>query len=419
LVVGVQRPAVDLRRPRRLRVDHAGRPQLGDRVREVVPDPDLERRLDLDDDLLDDGGHRRRADAQRQRQRPLRPHVRHRPCDAVRLLPLGVPGLRHDHDGLDAALAGPAGDVVLERELVARPRERRGREHRHALVVGVQRPAVDLRRPRRNRHDLAGRPQLGDRLCEVVPDPDLERRVDLDDDLLDHHRHRRRADAQRQRQRPLRAHVRHGAGGGGTCTQSDTPDFGPNVHIFDTSMSTTTIQNQLNTDFNNQKDTNTAQFGTGRVAELFKPGTYAVEANVGYYESVAGLGQNPDDVMINGDVTVDAFNSEDAGNATQNFWRSAENLAITPSSGTDRWAVAQAGPFRRIDVHGNLSLAPASNGYASGGYISDTKVSGSVSSVSQQQWYSKDSSFGSWNGGVWNMVFSGVTGAPAQSFPNP
>src|SRR5581483_2374723 len=210
-----------------------------------------------------------------------------------------------------------------------------------------------------------------------------------------------------------------GGGGGGTCTQSDTPDFGPNVHIFDTSMSTTTIQNQLNTDFNNQKDTNTAQFGTGRVAELFKPGTYAVEANVGYYESVAGLGQNPDDVMINGDVTVDAFNSEDAGNATQNFWRSAENLAITPSSGTDRWAVAQAGPFRRIDVHGNLSLAPASNGYASGGYISDTKVSGSVSSVSQQQWYSKDSSFGSWNGGVWNMVFSGVTGAPAQSFPNP
>ena len=92
----------------------------------------------------------------------------------------------------------------------------------------------------------------------------------------------------------------------------------------------------MDADFNLLKDTNTAQFAENRVAELFKPGTYAVTANVGFYQSVAGLGLNPDDVMINGDVTVDAFNSEDAGNATQNFWRSAENLAITPSSGTDR-----------------------------------------------------------------------------------
>ncbi len=206
---------------------------------------------------------------------------------------------------------------------------------------------------------------------------------------------------------------------GGTCVQSDTPAFGPNVHIFDTTMSAATIQAQLNTDFNNQKDTATAQFANGRVAELFKPGTYAVTANVGFYESVAGIGQNPDDVLINGDVTVDAFNASDAGNATQNFWRSAENLAITPSSGADRWAVAQAAPFRRIDVHGGLNLAPASNGYASGGYISDTKVSGTVTSVSQQQWYSKDSTFGGWSGGVWNMVFSGVGGAPSNTFPSP
>lgn len=46
------------------------------------------------------------------------------------------------------------------------------------------------------------------------------------------------------------------------------------------------------------------------------------------------------------------------GNATQNFWRSAENLAITQSNGTDRWAVAQAAPFRRIHVKGGLDLAP-------------------------------------------------------------
>ena len=196
--------------------------------------------------------------------------------------------------------------------------------------------------------------------------------------------------------------------------QSNTPNFGPNVNIFDPSMSSASIQSTLDSVFNTQK---LNQFGTQRYALLFKPGTYSAEANIGYYTSIQGLGQNPDDVTINGDVTVDSFDG--TGNATQNFWRSAENMAINPSAGSDRWAVAQAGPFRRMDVHGGLELYPASYGYASGGYIADTKVSGQVSSVSQQQWYSRDSNFGSWSGSVWNMVFSGVTGAPAQSFPTP
>jgi hypothetical protein len=199
------------------------------------------------------------------------------------------------------------------------------------------------------------------------------------------------------------------------CTgQSNTPNFGPNVDIFDPSMSSSSIQSTLDSVFNTQK---LNQFGTQRYALLFKPGTYSAEANIGYYTSIQGLGQNPDDVTINGDVTVDAFDG--TGNATQNFWRSAENLAINPSSGSDRWAVAQAGPFRRVDVHGGLELYPASYGYASGGYVADTKVSGQASSVSQQQWYTQDSNLGSWSGSVWNMVFSGVSGAPAQSFPNP
>ncbi|MDQ1708975.1 MAG: hypothetical protein QOG49_360, partial [Frankiaceae bacterium] len=103
----------------------------------------------------------------------------------------------------------------------------------------------------------------------------------------------------------------------------------------------------------------------------------------------------------------------------QNFWRSAENLSINTGGGNNRWAVAQAAPFRRIHVVGGLDLFPASFGWASGGYISDTKVDGTVSSASQQQWYSKDSNFGSWNGSNWNMVFSGVTGAPANTFPTP
>ncbi|WP_405774826.1 coagulation factor 5/8 type domain-containing protein [Streptomyces sp. NBC_00859] len=190
-------------------------------------------------------------------------------------------------------------------------------------------------------------------------------------------------------------------------------DLGPNVHVFD--PSTPDIQGQLDSVFKRQES---AQFGTGRDAFFFKPGTYSnINAQLGFYTSIAGLGLSPDDTNINGDVTVDAgwFN----GNATQNFWRSAENLALTPVSGTDRWAVAQAAPFRRMHVKGGLNLAPDGYGWASGGYIADSKIDGVVSPYSQQQWYTRDSSVGGWANGVWNMVFSGVKGAPAQGFPNP
>ncbi|MEV4316660.1 chitobiase/beta-hexosaminidase C-terminal domain-containing protein [Actinocrispum sp. NPDC049592] len=204
----------------------------------------------------------------------------------------------------------------------------------------------------------------------------------------------------------------------GCTTQPDVPNFGPNVRIFDPGMSAGTIQGQLDADFNAQKDTLTAQFAERRVAHLFKPGSYSVNDNVGFYTSVAGLGQNPGDVVINGHITVDAFNASDAGNATQNFWRSAENLAINPAGG-NRWAVAQAAPFRRIDVRGDLQLYPASFGWASGGYIADSRVSGLTASISQQQWYTRDTNYGRWDGGVWNMVFSGTTGAPATTFPTP
>jgi carbohydrate binding protein with CBM56 domain/chitobiase/beta-hexosaminidase-like protein len=202
-------------------------------------------------------------------------------------------------------------------------------------------------------------------------------------------------------------------------TQSDVPNFGPNVRIFDPSMSSTSIQSQLDADFNAQKDTLTAQMANRRIAHLFKPGSYSVHDDVGFYTSVAGLGQNPGDVVINGAITVDAFNASDQGVALQNFWRSAENMAVNPTGGSDRWAVAQAAPFRRMDIRGNLQLYPASYGFASGGYIADTKVSGQTASISQQQWYTRDSNLGSWAGGVWNMVFSGTTGAPATTFPNP
>ncbi|XKK50870.1 discoidin domain-containing protein [Streptomyces sp. ARC14] len=190
-------------------------------------------------------------------------------------------------------------------------------------------------------------------------------------------------------------------------------DLGPNVHVFD--PSTPNIQAKLDEVFDQQE---ASHFGNGRHQFLFKPGTYNnLNAEIGFYTSISGLGLKPDDTTINGDVTVDAgwFN----GNATQNFWRSAENLAVNPVSGTNRWAVSQAASFRRMHVKGGLNLAPNGYGWASGGYIADSKIDGQVGNYSQQQWYTRESSIGGWSNSVWNQTFSGVEGAPATSFPEP
>lgn len=190
-------------------------------------------------------------------------------------------------------------------------------------------------------------------------------------------------------------------------------DLGPNVIVFD--PSTPNIQARLDQVFAQQES---AQFGSGRYQFLFKPGTYnGLNAQIGFYTSISGLGLNPDDTTINGDVTVDA--GWFGGNATQNFWRSAENLALNPVNGTNRWAVSQAAPFRRMHVKGGLNLAPDGYGWASGGYIADSKIDGQVGNYSQQQWYTRDSSIGGWSNAVWNQVFSGTQGAPAQAYPNP
>jgi len=102
------------------------------------------------------------------------------------------------------------------------------------------------------------------------------------------------------------------------------------------------------------------QFGPQRYALLFAPGTYGTSTTplnfqVGYYTMVAGLGQSPGDVVINGSIYV--RNQCDASNsciALNNFWRSLSNLTInvtTPNFGCysgEFWAVSQAAPMRRV-----------------------------------------------------------------------
>ncbi|MFE5548020.1 RICIN domain-containing protein [Streptomyces sp. NPDC056534] len=190
-------------------------------------------------------------------------------------------------------------------------------------------------------------------------------------------------------------------------------DLGPNVVVLDPSMPSATVQGRLDTIFRRQE---TNQFGPERYAVLFKPGTYSNDVNVGFYTQVLGLGTSPDSVTINGAVHVEAdwFPPQ---NATQNFWRGAENLSVTPTGGTDRWAVSQASAYRRMHVRGNLELSDG--GWSSGGFMADTKIDGQVRSGTQQQWLTRNSQLGSWTGSNWNMVFVGSQGVPGTSFPNP
>ncbi|MEW2258852.1 RICIN domain-containing protein [Streptomyces sp. NPDC047869] len=193
---------------------------------------------------------------------------------------------------------------------------------------------------------------------------------------------------------------------------SDDPDLGPNVALFDPSMSAATIQSRLDSIFKQQE---TDQFGSQRYAVLFKPGTYSADVNVGFYTQVLGLGLTPDAVNVNGAVHAEADWFQ--GNATQNFWRGAENLSVTPKNGGDRWAVSQAAAYRRMHLRGNLALDDG--GWSSGGYLADSKIDGQVNSGSQQQWLTRNSQLGGWTGSNWNMVFVGSQGVPGTSFPDP
>ena len=215
---------------------------------------------------------------------------------------------------------------------------------------------------------------------------------------------------------------------GGAARAQALPNLGPNVVVFTPGMPVSQIQATVNAIADQQVSN---QFGTQRYALLFAPGTYGSSATplnfqIGYYTTVAGLGQSPGDVVINGSINVYNQCSGGSCNALNNFWRSLSNLTINvsnPASGCyagEFWAVSQAAPMRRVQVNGNATLmdyctAPSD---ASGGFIADSRFSGGgVTSGSQQQWMTRNSVLDGWSNGVWNQVFSGVTGAPAACFP--
>lgn len=223
-------------------------------------------------------------------------------------------------------------------------------------------------------------------------------------------------DDQRHRFHPARRTVLAGLTAAGAVdavgASARDPDLGTNVVVLDPSMPAAAIQARLDAIFREQER---AHFTDRRHAVLFKPGRYAVDVNVGFFTQVAGLGALPGEVVIDGHVHAEA--DWRGGMALVNFWRGVENLEVRPPGGADRWAVSQAAPYRRMRLRGDLALDDG--GWSSGGFMADCRIDGAIRSGSQQQWFTRNSAIREWRGSNWNMMFMGVEGAPATSFPEP
>ena len=200
------------------------------------------------------------------------------------------------------------------------------------------------------------------------------------------------------------------AGGAAARTQ---PDFGENTLIFSPSMPASAIQAKIDKVYSIERRN---EFGPQRYALLFLPGEYKVNVPIGFYTQVLGLGASPDAVHIAGNVHADA--SAPHNNATTTFWRAAEGFSVSPAGGTMQWAVSQAAPFRRMHVRGSMVLNQ-DHGWASGGWMADDRIDGTVDSGTQQQWFARNTEWGRWTGANWNMVFVGDAHAPADTWPEP
>jgi hypothetical protein len=188
--------------------------------------------------------------------------------------------------------------------------------------------------------------------------------------------------------------------------------LGNNVFVFEPGMDMKEVQNLIDTIFKWQSYRK-SEFSKNRFALLFKPGKYNLDVKISYYMQVLGLGASPEDVVIVGAVRS---NTTHGNSVLTNFWRSVENLTVIPATdSTNIWGVSQAAPLRRVYIKGNLQLFD--KGYASGGFLADSKIEGTVSSGPQQQWFSRNTEWKKWSGGVWNMMFMGVQGAPLENWP--
>src|ERR1700675_497456 len=105
------------------------------------------------------------------------------------------------------------------------------------------------------------------------------------------------------------------------ATKGAKPKFGPNVMVFDPSMSSQAIQKQIDAVYATQEHN---EFGEQRNALLFLPGNYSRDVPVGFYTEVIGLGASPDATRVGGNMHGAA--NHEHKRATTTFWTAAEGL---------------------------------------------------------------------------------------------
>ena len=192
----------------------------------------------------------------------------------------------------------------------------------------------------------------------------------------------------------------------------ETNMFGDSMYIFSDTDDPKEID-KITADVFEKQHYN--QFGTDRYTFAFKPGNYTNTdvINIGYYTQILGLGKVPNDVKLK-NVKVPAALS--GNNATCNFWVGFENATIvdTDQNGDDyfafQWGASQAAPARRLKVE-RKAVFDWWSGWASGGFVADSKFLQAAGSWSQQQYYYRNCDIAGGTYGVnWNHFVQGCTG---------
>ncbi len=192
-------------------------------------------------------------------------------------------------------------------------------------------------------------------------------------------------------------------------------EFGEYVYFFAPTDDVAEVQAVLDEIYGVQESNH---FGKERHAIYFLPGDYndALKVNVGFYTQVAGLGVLPSEVQLSSlQCTARWICHPGNNNATCNFWRGVENLTLNSDT---MWAVSQATYMRRVHVKADIHFHD-NGGWASGGFLADSKIDGVADSGTQQQWLSRNCDWRKWSGDNWNIVFAGIAEgkAPKETWP--
>lgn len=180
----------------------------------------------------------------------------------------------------------------------------------------------------------------------------------------------------------------------------DEETFGETMRIYAPTDDWTKVQQEID-----EACEATGQFSKTRFSANFKAGKYEdLDLRMRYYMTFSGLGKLPTQTELGG---FNVYAELSGGNATCNFWCGIENIAIDSDV---QWAVSQATSMRRVQVNGNLALTQkgGSSPWGSGGYISDSVVTGTIDAGNQQQWLTRNSKWGNWIEGDMNLTFVGA-----------